>query len=207
MTPPTSASRPRCGPPQADRFPETGFSLIELMVVVVIVAVLATVATVAYVRHINKGRLVSARAFIAAIQARQEAYLLTHGAYCDVTGGNPCPTAVPTKGEAVTWDPGACAAPQLWAILGARPEGGVTYFQYLVKASTASDGHALDTMAQSLGVPAPQSGVPGRPWYYVVAKADLSGSDSCGDPPAGGGCTLLWTTSASSEIISRNDGQ
>jgi type II secretory pathway pseudopilin PulG len=177
------------------------------MVVVVIVAVLATVATVAYVRHIRKGRLVSGRAFIAAIQARQEAYLLDYGSYCDVTGGNPCPTEVPTKGDPVPWNPGACAAPQLWTILGARPEAGVTYFQYVVKASTASDGHALDAMAQSLGVPVPQGGVAGRPWYYVIAKGDLSGSEPCGDPPAGTGCTLLWATSANSEIISRNEGQ
>lgn len=179
-----------------------GFTLIEMMIVVVIIAVLAAVAIVAYTRHIRSGRLVAAKEFISAIQSRQEQYFQQWGYYCNASGGDVYYPVTTPAGEAVPWSP-----PAGWADLGARPVSGHTYFQHLVRASVPPD-HALTGFAAALGIPA-QPAPPGTPspWYYVVARGDLDGSGVCADPPDGGACTLLYSTSARSEIVSRNEGQ
>lgn len=189
-----------------------GFSLIELMVVVAVVAVLAAVATVAYSRHIRKSRMVEARAFMAAIQARMEAYLQQHGTYFDVSnngagsgGADAYYPALVAGSEplAKPWN----APPAGWARIGARPEAGHSYFEYLVRASYGP-GHALYGQAAALGLQAPQAGATPAPWYYVVARGDLD-DDSGGDcgTPADGKCTFFTSTSAAGEIIARNEGE
>jgi prepilin-type N-terminal cleavage/methylation domain-containing protein len=190
-----------------------GFSLIELMVAVAIVAVLAAVATVAYSRHINRSRVVEARAFMAKIQARMEAYLQQHGTYFDVSNngagaagdeGLYYPALVPgSEPLAKPWN----APPAGWARIGARPESGHSHFEYLVRASYGPN-HALYGQAAALGLQAPGAGATPAPWYYIVARGDLDDdSDGTCGTPAEGKCTFFTSTSAAGEIIVRNEGE
>jgi prepilin-type N-terminal cleavage/methylation domain-containing protein len=196
-----------------------GFTLIELMIVVVIIAVLAAVAIVAYTRHLKSSRLVDAKSFIAGVQSRQEMYFQQWGYYCDASGAY-------NNYTTDTWYPSTATGPfaQTWAAdpgnnwipLGARPESGTSYFQFLVRAS-APPAHALAGSAATLGIPtqptASDAGlIQPHPWYYVVGRANLDGGAGCsgGAPWVPGNedeCTFLWSTSARGEIVVGSEGR
>ncbi len=199
---------------------QRGFTLIEVMIVVVIVAILATVAVIAYTRHVKNSRLVDAKAFVAAIQGRQEMYLQNFGYYCNASEGAWYPAS--TEAVAKAWsNPG----PNQWGPLGARPESGSSYFQFLVGASTppppcsgtaCAQGHdaAASTTEVKLGV---CGGVidatcTGQPWYYVIGRANLDGGADCSSsspwvPSGETECTYLWATSARSDIVIGSEGR
>jgi prepilin-type N-terminal cleavage/methylation domain-containing protein len=201
---------------------ERGFTLIELMIVVVIIAVLVAVAIVSYTRYLRNSRLVDARGFISAIQARQESYFQRFGYYVNVNYNNSYafyPTLV-TGGEPVAkdWCPSGTCPAYNWDVLGARPEKGSTYFQFMVRASIPTwdatnkvMAHTLAGSASSLGIPAQplaNTGRPQHPWYYAIGQGNLDGTGSCpGDPPAIGDCTQIYITSARSEIVTLNEGK
>lgn len=199
-----------------------GFTLIEMMIVVVIIAILATVAIVAYTRHLKGSRLVDAKAFISAIQGRQEMYLQNYGYYCNASGGL---NWYPTTAEALA-KPWSSPGPNLWGDLGARPESGNSYFQFLVAASTppapcsggsCPTGHTVTTGTEgklSICGAVDVITCSGQPWYYVIGRADLDGKESgtCGTaspwtPASETDCTFLWATSARSEIVVGSEGK
>jgi type IV pilus assembly protein PilE len=63
-------------PHQAD-----GFTLVEVMIVVVIVAILMSVALPAYQDNLRKGRRAEAKAALADVVSRQEAFMLDRSIY------------------------------------------------------------------------------------------------------------------------------
>ncbi len=191
-----------------------GFTLIELMITIVIIAVLTGIAVVAYNKYINSARQVDARTFLSTIQARQETYFQRFGWYANATGDTT--TYYPALGNshcvgggsaepcAKPWNDSAYKAPAGWVSLGARPESSESYFEWLVVASDPSASHAIGSDALKLGIPAqPTNGVSPHPWYYVIGRADLNSS---GTPCATGTCTVLYSTSARSEIVTQYEG-
>ena len=64
---------------------QTGFTLIELMIVVAIVAIIAAVAYPAYTNHVVKTHRAAAKAQMLDISNRQQQFLLANRAYADKT--------------------------------------------------------------------------------------------------------------------------
>ena len=66
---------------------ESGFTLIELMVVVAIVAVLAAIAYPSYTSHLRKGRRAQAQAYMMDIAQREQQYFTDTRTYALDNGG------------------------------------------------------------------------------------------------------------------------
>lgn len=60
---------------------QSGFTLIELMIVIVIIAVLGTIAFPSYQDSVRKSRRSEAKTTLAALAASQEQYFLTYKSY------------------------------------------------------------------------------------------------------------------------------
>ena len=65
--------------------PQTGFTLIELMIVVAIVAILSAVAMPSYLDYLRRGKRVDARSLIQAASLDQERYRLSNTSYASAT--------------------------------------------------------------------------------------------------------------------------
>jgi type II secretory pathway pseudopilin PulG len=177
------------------------------MIVVAIVAILVAVAIVAYTRHVKKARIVDGRSFLSTIQARQEAYFQRFGYYCNPSSAEP-QLVDGEEPRAKQWAPAAGTG---WQDLGARPPSDMSYFEYTVVAGVPSVGtpttYPASGLSGALGIPAVN-----QPWYYAYGRANLDGSDgnnncAAAAPPAGAGCTIVWTTSARNEIVTINEGE
>lgn len=83
------------------REPQSGFTLIELMITVAIVAVLARIAYPSYISYIKKGLRSSAQAQMLDLANREQQYLLAtrnYGSYSALTtAGYTLPTELSTK--------------------------------------------------------------------------------------------------------------
>jgi type IV pilus assembly protein PilE len=74
----------------------SGFTLIELMITVAVVAILAAIAYPSYQQHVRKSRRAEAQAFMMAVAARQQQFLVDTRSYADTldTVGVPTPANV-----------------------------------------------------------------------------------------------------------------
>lgn len=61
--------------------PRRGFTLIEMMITVALIAILAAVALPAYRDHLRKTRRAEAQAFLMAVAARQQQFLVDTRGY------------------------------------------------------------------------------------------------------------------------------
>lgn len=74
----------------------SGFTLIELMIAVAVLAILAAIAWPSYQEHVRKSRRAEAQAFLMAVAARQQQFLVdTRGYSASLTDiGVPTPANV-----------------------------------------------------------------------------------------------------------------
>lgn len=107
---------------------DSGFTLIELMLVVAIIGSMAAIAIPSFVRYQLRAKRSEAYANLEAIAKSQNAYFATNGLYDNSGAPQPGGGLGPAKR---TWTAGADAA---FARLGFRPEGNV-YFDYDVVAA------------------------------------------------------------------------
>lgn len=91
--------------------PQTGFTLIELMIVVVVIGILAAFAYPAYTDSLRKARRTDAQAALVGMAAAMERFMVSNGgSYANATGGAALPAAatfypaqVPLEGGRATY--------------------------------------------------------------------------------------------------------
>ncbi|HEY4238802.1 MAG TPA: prepilin-type N-terminal cleavage/methylation domain-containing protein [Kofleriaceae bacterium] len=168
---------------------QSGFTLLELMVVVALIAILAAVAIPSFASDGRKSKGDSeSAAMIAELRVREEQYHAETGRYL-ATGVNEAAT-FPATQQAEALPIGAM--PTEWTKLRIRPPETEMRCGYVVVAG--QEGETGGAIATSFGYSAPQ-----KDWFYVVAHCDLD------DNPAVD--SYYFTSSDSSEIQKLNWGK
>ena len=104
-----------------------GFTLIEMMIVVALIAILAAIALPAYTEQIKKSRRAEAQAYMLAVAARQQQFLVDTRAYAAGTTASvvlPQPTNVTAGYGTVAM--ALLAGPPPTFTITATPTGGQT---------------------------------------------------------------------------------
>ena len=122
---------------------QTGFSLMELMIVVAIIGILAAIALPAYQDHVRRAKAVEAAAILDEMRLRMEQSFQDNRTYADVNGVGLC--NAPT-GANTTFFGFACSAPPdaTSYTLQAAGIGDMAAYVYTVDETNAktSFGHA-----------------------------------------------------------------
>ena len=103
---------------------QTGFTLVELMIVVAILSVIGAIAVPAYNNYIRESRLGAARANVEPLRLAMEDYWLDNSTYADIDG--------------LKWDPVNSDSGLYTGNLGWKPDGDENRFKYEVTATTNS---------------------------------------------------------------------
>jgi type IV pilus assembly protein PilE len=168
---------------------QSGFTLVELMIVVAILGVLAVVAGAGYRKYMSSARKAEVMAMIGEFKAKQEAYRAEFNTYCgsnatDLANGSDCLTATnettlypallasgePTPKSVAT----LAARPGGWQRLGINPQRNQLYCGYVAVAGpagtapTGADGQALYSTFPG--------NAPTTPWFYIRAQCDNDGN-------------------------------
>ncbi|MDQ7989468.1 MAG: type IV pilin protein [Candidatus Dactylopiibacterium sp.] len=93
-------------------FPATdsGFTLIELMIVVAIVAILASIAYPSYSQYIVRGRLTDGQKVLASYALAQEQYFQNNNRYSSAAGASGCGVSTSASAYATSDFTLACTA-------------------------------------------------------------------------------------------------
>jgi prepilin-type N-terminal cleavage/methylation domain-containing protein len=111
---------------------QSGFTLIELMIVVVIIGVLSVLAVTGYRRYTFAARNAEADSFLLAVKGAQQSYYQAFGQYCGTRSADSAtwPDEIPFEMKA-NWE--APPAANGWSDLGIKSPGRV-WFQYIILA-------------------------------------------------------------------------
>jgi len=145
---------------------QSGFTLLELMVVVTLVGVLAAIALPSFTGESRKSRGDSeVGAFFGELAVREEQYALENGKYLS-TGASETTTypATPTPStQPLT------TLPATWQTLKVRSPESAARCGYVVIAGTKTD------TAGSMATTSFGFIVPAKNWFYILAHCDLDG--------------------------------
>jgi len=109
---------------------QTGFTLIELMIVVAIIGILAAIAIPNFRNYQMKAKTAEAKTNIGAIRTSQEAYLAENDVYMACTVA---PLTIPGTGK-LAW-----AASAGFTTIGFEPSGDVYYSYSVTSTDTAAN--------------------------------------------------------------------
>ncbi len=154
---------------QRTHAPESGFTLLELMVVVTIVAVLAAVALPSFTSDARRAKGDSeVGAFFAELKIRQEQYAIENGTYL-ATGASEA-ALFPATPSAAAKPLGTL--PTTWQALKVRPPESSARCGYVVIAGVSGDAAGTIASATFLYVP------PAKNWFYILARCDLDNNSA-----------------------------
>lgn len=169
------------------RNPQSGFSLVELMVVVVIIAILATMGTYGYGKWISRARRGEALGILAEMSAKEMVYFSEFGAYLplrangnvtvDEANGAFYPiapnNAAFSSRNVSTSIANAAGWPAAWRSIGMRPRRNELFCTYVLNAGAAN---ATIPGAATYGVRLLGAAAIPLPWFYALASCNFRGA-------------------------------
>jgi prepilin-type N-terminal cleavage/methylation domain-containing protein len=151
-------------PQRNHRRAQTGFTLVEVMIVVAVIGILAAVVVPSWIGESRKARGDSEiNAMFAEIATKQEQYKLDSGVYLSAST---CPSAPSSAGA--DFNATCVTSGSAWASLRVSPPESKLRCTYAVTA-----GAAGATLTPPTGFTVPNQPVGG--WYYIVGVCDLDG--------------------------------
>jgi prepilin-type N-terminal cleavage/methylation domain-containing protein len=148
-----------------DRSGESGFTLMELMIVVAIIGILAAVAIPVYLGYVKRSKAAEAFTLLQGVREKEEAYFAEFKRYTDDLGWEPYTPGDGTCSRTTEWN---LAADSGWLQLGFFP-GGPTYYAYSVESGFVNG-------VLQAGNPPDTPGTPNwgtlRPWFRAMAEGD-----------------------------------
>lgn len=141
---------------------QTGFTLIELMIVVAILSVLAAVAIVSYRKYVDRAHSAEATSILSDIRIKQEAYRATFRQYFSLPAWQPNDTP---GGVGRIWP-----SPNPWQQLGVHPDNDL-YYAYRMEAGAPGTPPAIFT---TQGIDSDNDF-----WYAAQAVEDLNDDATC----------------------------
>lgn len=170
---------------------QSGFTLVELMVVVTIVGVLATIATVSFQRYVFSSKITEAQSMIQSIRVAQESWKAANGSYFNVSEelDQYYPAGTPGTAKRNFWRNSGSELEARWRLLNPTVPGPVM-FSYSVVAGAPGEAMPKPNLpgAVDFNIPADQ-------WYVIEAK---------GDPNGNGTFAMCASASVSDEVVCRD---
>jgi type IV pilus assembly protein PilA len=161
---------------------DSGFTLVELMVVVAVVAILATLAVFGVRKYILASKTSEATEMVGAIKTAQEQYKAETFAYKDVSKVNSLsdystfyPATTPLKRQKMAWGGGTDDIANGWRELGVAASAPVMY----IYGCAAGPGSMVPA-TPGITIGNYPTAAPGTPWYLIKAVGDLDGNGSVG---------------------------
>ncbi|HSO37332.1 MAG TPA: prepilin-type N-terminal cleavage/methylation domain-containing protein [Labilithrix sp.] len=174
------------------------FTLVELAIVVAIVGVLSVIAVVGYRKITLSAKVSEAQNMISAIRIAQEDYKVERGTYATISATVWCPSdGVSVVNVKTGWDT-TCGGGAGWGQLPVHVDGPV---QFGYKTIGGLGGTALPAVGGWIDMTAATAMAATKPWYVVMAQADLNGDGASGLK------TELVGTSFQNTIFSHQEGE
>jgi prepilin-type N-terminal cleavage/methylation domain-containing protein len=148
---------------------QSGFTLLELMVVVALVAVLASIALPSFAGQSRKAKGDSeVGAFFGELAVREGQYQIENGVYLSTSASESTtfPATATASGSQLT------ALPTTWQALKVRTPESLARCGYVVIAGTRTDPAGAIAATSFNFVP------PASNWFYVLAHCDLDGNNA-----------------------------